>query len=356
MISGVHADHGSVLWLRRLGIDTYDEPVIYMPEDCPVCRAEGWEALSRVEVTHGERAIVASIHVVTDGLLAADEASLSNAAWAMLDAIEGGSVAVAPSPPLASLSAVRAKVYGDRLEEPAIRAIIRDIAAGRYSAVHLSAFVTACAGGRLDLEETVALTRAMVDVGDRLAWPAGPIVDKHSVGGLPGNRTTMIVVPELAALGFTMPKTSSRAITSPSGTADAMETLAPVALDLPAIWRVVEREGGCIVWGGAVRLSPADDMIIRVERPLAKIGRRTRGALEHRQHVTRFERRAYATADRLAAVAAVDHEPESQRPADRQKPRLEHGGGARASNLGRGADRHVDHDVGRASRDLLRDH
>ncbi len=268
MTPGVHANHGSVLRLRRLGIDTYDEPVVYMSEDCPVCRAEGWEALSRVEVTCNERVIVASIHVVTDGLLAADEASLSNAAWAMLDAVEGGSVGVAPSPPLASLSAVRAKVYGDRLEEPAIRSIIRDIAAGRYSAIHLSAFVTACAGGRLDLEETVALTRAMVDVGDRLAWPATPIVDKHSVGGLPGNRTTMIVVPVLAALGFTMPKTSSRAITSPSGTADAMETVAPVALDLPAIRRVVEREGGCIAWGGAVRLSPADDVIIRVERPL----------------------------------------------------------------------------------------
>lgn len=47
-----------------------------------------------------------------------------------------------------------------------------------------------------------------------------------------------------------------------------METLAPVALDLPAMQRVVDREGGCIVWGGAVRLSPADDVIIRIERPL----------------------------------------------------------------------------------------
>jgi thymidine phosphorylase len=268
MSTGAHAGHGHVLRLRRLGIDTYDEPVIYMAQDCPVCRAEGWQALARVEVMHGDRVIVASIHVVTDGLLAAEEASLSNAAWTMLDAVEGGTVRIAPSSPLYSLSSVRAKVYGDRLEEPAMRGIIRDVAAGRYSPVHLAAFVTACAGGRLDLDETVSLTRAMVDVGDRLTWPLSPIVDKHSVGGLPGNRTTMIVVPVLAALGFTMPKTSSRAITSPSGTADAMETMAPVALDLPAIRRVVDREGACIVWGGAVRLSPADDVIIRVERPL----------------------------------------------------------------------------------------
>ena len=108
----------------------------------------------------------------------------------------------------------------------------------------------------------------MVDVGDRLSWNSRIVVDKHSVGGLPGNRTTPIIVPIVAALGLTMPKTSSRAITSPAGTADAMETMAPVDLDIADIHRVVEREGGCIVWGGAVKLSPADDIIIRIERAL----------------------------------------------------------------------------------------
>ena len=108
----------------------------------------------------------------------------------------------------------------------------------------------------------------MVDAGDRLTWSSEVVLDKHSVGGLPGNRTTPIVVAVVASHGLTMPKTSSRAITSPAGTADTMETLAPVDLDLPAIRRVVEREYGCVVWGGAVRLSPADDILIRVERAL----------------------------------------------------------------------------------------
>jgi len=94
------------------------------------------------------------------------------------------------------------------------------------------------------------------------------VLDKHCVGGLPGNRTTPIVVAIVAALGYRIPKTSSRAITSPAGTADTMEVMAPVALDLAAMRRVVEREGGCIVWGGNVRLSPADDILIRVQRPL----------------------------------------------------------------------------------------
>ena len=75
-------------------------------------------------------------------------------------------------------------------------------------------------------------------------------------------------MPIVTSLGLTMPKTSSRAITSPAGTADTMETLAPVDLDVATMRRVVEREGGCIAWGGAVRLSPADDILIRVERAL----------------------------------------------------------------------------------------
>ena len=108
----------------------------------------------------------------------------------------------------------------------------------------------------------------MIDVGERLDWGRNLVVDKHCVGGLPGNRTTLLVVPIVAACGLTMPKTSSRAITSPAGTADTMEVLAPVDLDIAAMRRTVERTGACIVWGGSVRLSLADDILIRVERPL----------------------------------------------------------------------------------------
>lgn len=268
MTATAHTGAANVLRLRRLGIDTYQEPVIFMSAECPVCRSEGWESQARVRVAHGDHSIIATINMVTSDLLAPDEASLSEAAWRALGARAGDRVVLSSPPPLESLSHVRAKVYGRRLDATALREIVRDIAGGRYSAIELSAFVTACATGGLDLEEAVALTRAMVEVGERFTWGRSPIVDKHSVGGLPGNRTTMLVVPIIAAYGLTIPKTSSRAITSPAGTADAMETVAPVTLDLAAARRVVEREGGCIIWGGGVHLSPADDIIIRVERPL----------------------------------------------------------------------------------------
>ena len=94
------------------------------------------------------------------------------------------------------------------------------------------------------------------------------VADKHCIGGIPGNRTTMIVVPIVASLGVTIPKTSSRAITSPSGTADTMGVLADVALGRERMYEVVERTGACIAWGGALDLAPADDVLITVERPM----------------------------------------------------------------------------------------
>lgn len=258
----------NALRLKRMGIDSYQEPVLYMRRDCHVCLSEGFEAQSRVELALNGTRIVATLNVVDEKFLDASEAGVSEAAWRLLRAKEGDVVMLRHPPPLESLGHVRAKVYGRRLTPSALDAVISDVAAGRYSDLQLAAFVTACAGDRLDLEETISLTRAMVNAGDRMHWDEGRVMDKHSVGGLPGNRTTMLIVPIVAACGLRMPKTSSRAITSPAGTADTMETIAPVELDVPQIRKVVDATGGCIVWGGAVRLSPADDVLIRVERPL----------------------------------------------------------------------------------------
>ncbi len=256
------------LRLRPLGIDTHQEFVVYMHRDCAVCRSEGFSALARVEVRLGERSLIATLNVVDTPLLGIDEAGLSTSAWHQLNAATGDLGTVTHAPALGSLSSVRAKIYGHRLEATAIDAIVADIAAGRYADVHIAAFLSACAGGRLDLRETTDLTRSMVDVGERLDWGRAPIADKHCVGGLPGNRTTPIVVAIAAAAGLTMPKTSSRAITSPAGTADVMATLTNVELSIADMRRVVEREGACLAWGGAVALSPADDVLIRVARTL----------------------------------------------------------------------------------------
>ena len=262
------SDGHNRLRLVRAGIDTYQQPVVYMHRDCGVCRAEGFAALTRVLVHSEGRELVATLNVVTEDWLALDVASLSEAAWnALQPSGDAWAVFSHPEPP-ASAPALRAKVFGQRLGESDFLALMRDTVDNRLSDIELAAFVTACAGERLDHQETIALTRAMVAVGQRIDWGNGAVLDKHCVGGLPGNRTTPIVVAIVAAAGHRIPKTSSRAITSPAGTADTMEVMAPVMLDMSAMRRVVEIEGGCIVWGGNVGLSPADDVLIRVERPL----------------------------------------------------------------------------------------
>ena len=255
------------LRVRRMGIDTYAEPVVYMRADCHVCRSEGFEALARVRVELDDRQILATLHVVQPDLLPEGTAGLSEAAWRALGRPGAGEARFLHADPVESFSLVRGKLYGQRFTEVGLHAVIGDISARRYSDVQLSAFISACAE-RLDLDEIIALTKAMIASGEQLDWGGAVIVDKHCVGGLPGNRTTPIVVAIAAAGGLIMPKTSSRAITSPAGTADAMEQLAPVALDLEGMQRVVSSTGGCIAWGGSVQLSPADDVLIRVERAL----------------------------------------------------------------------------------------
>jgi putative thymidine phosphorylase len=251
-----------------MGIDTGQEAVAYLHRDSPIVRSEGFNSQARVEVRAGERTILATLGVVGGDILAPEEAGLSEAAWTRLGVTPDEYLTFAHPAPVESLSLVRGKIYGRALTADGFLAIVRDIAAGRYSDIELAAFLAGCAGGRLTDREVVDLTLAMLGAGDRLSWPHTPVMDKHSVGGLPGNRTSIIIVPIVAAAGLLMPKTSSRAITSPAGTADTMEMLAPVDLDVVRMRGVVEREGGCLVWGGRARLSPADDVLIRVERPL----------------------------------------------------------------------------------------
>lgn len=255
--------------VRRLRLHSQHQAIVIMRADCHVCRAEGFASRSQVLVANGKRQVQATLFQVDgEAMLGLDEIGLSETAWDLLGVAEGDEVRVSHPPAMDSLADVRRRIYGNRLDTSAFSEIVRDVVAGSYTDVHLAAFLTASAALPLDEEETVSLTRAMVNVGDRLRWDAAIVVDKHCIGGLPGNRTTPIVVAIVAANGLVMPKTSSRAITSPAGTADMMETLAPVDLDIATLRRVVEAEGGCIAWGGAVHLSPADDIFVRVEREL----------------------------------------------------------------------------------------
>lgn len=182
---------------------------------------------------------------------------------------DGASITLTPKSKPESLKHIKNKIDGKNLAEEEIFHIVRDIVDGELTDIELTSFVTAVAIRGMTFEEITYLTRAVATTGDCFSTDRRPVIDKHCIGGVPGNRTTMVVTPIMASLGLTMPKTSSRAITSPSGTADTMECLADVSLDLPKMKSVVDETGACMVWGGAMGLAPADDKIIRIERPLS---------------------------------------------------------------------------------------
>ncbi|MFN8962871.1 MAG: thymidine phosphorylase family protein [Betaproteobacteria bacterium] len=271
--AGTGGSANAPLQVRRIGIDTYRENVAFLRRDCPIYRAEGFQALSKVEVSANGTSILAVLNVVDAldhaALIGERELGLSEEAFAQLGVAEGAGVRIAHAEPPASIASLKRKIGGERLDADELAAIVRDIATHRYSKIELAAFIVATSRFDLDRDEVLNLTAAMVAVGRRLDWKEKPVVDKHCIGGIPGNRTSMLVVPIVAAHGMLMPKTSSRAITSPAGTADTMECLATVELPFERMEAIVRAHRACLAWGGRAELSPADDVLISVSRPLS---------------------------------------------------------------------------------------
>ena len=183
-----------------------------------------------MEVRANGQRVLATLNVVDDAqIVGCGEVGLSEDAFALLALPDGHPARISQAQPASSIPALHRKMAGERLGREDFVAVMRDIAELRYSKIELTAFVVACSQGELDREEVYYLTDAMASVGQRLDWHEQPVVDKHCIGGIPGNRTSMLVVPIVAAHGMLCPKTSSRAITSPAGTADTMEVLANVS-------------------------------------------------------------------------------------------------------------------------------
>ena len=257
-----------MLQAKKVALDTAPENTAYLSRHCSVYRAEEFTALKKIEVTSGKKKILATLVLVDDhDIVAPHELGLGTPAIRRLGAADGAEVSITQAAPPASLEAVRRKINGAEMTAEEIRAVIADIAGFRYSHMEIAAFLIS-SGSFMTTEETMALTRAMADVGSKLRWNVPIVADKHCIGGIPGNRTSMIVAPIVAAHGLCMPKTSSRAITSSAGTADTMEVLSRVDLSTDEIRSVVEKENACLAWGGHANLSPADDVMISVERPL----------------------------------------------------------------------------------------
>jgi len=251
---------------RILGLEAGGKSVVVLnkedAEDLSVA------SLERVRITKDNKESIAIVNTATK-LIDRGTIGIYEEVRTALGLEEGEEVEVEIAPLPSSVYFIRNKLRQRKLTYREIREIVRDMVRGNLSEIEIASFVTALHIYGLDLDEATSLSRAMVETGNILEIDRHPIVDKHSIGGVPGDKTTLLVVPIVAAAGLTIPKSSSRAITSAAGSADRMEVLMPVNLSLDEMKRVIEKTNGCMVWGGSLNLAPADDMFVRIEHPLS---------------------------------------------------------------------------------------
>jgi len=250
--------------VRLFGVETGKPIVVMNGEDM---KELGVHMGDRVRITKDNRVSTAIIDATTS-LVPPGEIAVFEEVKNYLTLGNGDTIDIKAAPRPKSIEFIKKKIAGEHLHGHEITTIVQDIVENNLSDIELTALMVAAHLRGYDMDETVALTQAMVETGEQLDFGHNT-VDKHCIGGVAGNRTTLLVVPILTAAGLTMPKTSSRAITSPAGTADTMEVLANVNFKAEELKRIAAKTGGFIVWGGAVNLAPADDKIIRIEYPLS---------------------------------------------------------------------------------------
>jgi AMP phosphorylase len=251
------------VWL--LGIRSGGKQIIVIDnEDASLL---GIYSSDRVEVTYKGKHIIAIANVASD--FPKKTLGIYEEVQDKLKVQEGEMVTVRPAERPESIGYIRDKLGGRRLRAQEIKTIISDVVERHLSDVELASFVTSLYIHGTSMDEVEALTGAMVETGQAIDFGKGPILDKHSIGGVPGDKTTILIVPIVAAAGFTIPKTSSRAITSPAGTADRVEVFCPVDLTCEEMQKIVKKTNACLAWGGALELAPADDLLIQVEYPLS---------------------------------------------------------------------------------------
>lgn len=240
-----------------------------------IVNKEDSEAL---EVKAGDKVVLSNIYkpsgravatiILSEDLVNRGEIIIPRKITCKLDVKDDDEIRITPIHMPKSIEYIRKKISGMRLKYHEIKTIINEVVEGDIGKTEIMAFILSEHFSDMDIEEIESLTKAIYESGEIIEFEE-ETYDKHSIGGVPGNKVSLLIVPIIAASGLLIPKTSSRAITSPSGTADTMEVLANVNFNAEELKKIVYKTNGALVWGGGLNLAPADDIIIKVEKNMS---------------------------------------------------------------------------------------
>jgi len=236
----------------------------YFHEEAPIVQNMKFDIQPRMIVRYKAKSIVVNIGVINQRIVTPQEIVLSQDALQQLNATKNDTVTVEVLQQSVGLKIIKKRLRGKKLAYKDYLHLYQSLLNHDIFDLHVASFVTSSTCHKISNEEIIASTKAMLKFSNRISWPYDIVVDKHCIGGVAGNRTTPIVVAIVAAFGLKIPKTSSKAITSPAGTADTMSVITNV--DDQDIKSIVEKEGGCFVFGGNV--NPVDNIIVKIERML----------------------------------------------------------------------------------------
>ena len=252
----------------KLTAKTYDidasEPTVLLHDDD--CAEIGVKENDRVNIA-GPKVVVALVSR-SDTLVDKGMVMIPQLLMKRCGVRDGEEVSVTYCQKPDSVRSIRRKMDGEKLSGEEIESIVEDILHNKLSKIEISAWLTALYINGMDIDEIAEFTRSMADTGDIIQFDRQPVFDFHSLGGVPGNKITPIVVSIVASAGIMIPKLSSRAISSACGTSDFVEVFCNVLMDADSLKKVSEEVGGVFAWGGGMNLAPVDDMVIKIEHPL----------------------------------------------------------------------------------------
>lgn len=257
------------LKVKKLKIEIGESMMVMISEEDAV--RNNLKSIDKVNLSFGEKNIIVDIIINTD--ISNGTIGVLSDIWKKYKLKDGEIIKISyvDCSPLA-VEAIRSRMLKKKSTEEDVRSIIKEISSGNMSDILMTYYVASSFFNEPTLDELYYTAKAMADFGTLLRFKPknGIVADKHCIGGVSGNETTMIIVPIIASLGITIPKSFSKAITSPAATGECVNTLMDIEFDEKQIYEIVDKVNCCLIWGGgAIHLAPADDKIIRASYPLS---------------------------------------------------------------------------------------